>query len=387
MSILTLSDPLLQRLTVTDGRIVRDKVLCGFCVRLNKRSRTFLVATSVQGKQLRMMIGRWPLIGVEEARSMAVEVLRECRAGRSPVRAKQQQLPTLRDLIPEYCTAKKLKPKSLKTYESMIRTHFAPWVDKPITALTGAAFSGHCHLFAQNTGAAQVETGRGLIGALIRYVNAVYGLSLDNPFLKLAAAGLMPERAKPRARLLREADLPAWRAALDKIGEKQRDYLLLLLYTGLRRDEGHNLTPADIDFDTGVLSIADTKNGKPHSLPITPLMDDILRRRCAGLSDADRLFKGVSKEHVYSMAIRQGAPRFMLHDLRKMLATIGERLKVGDAVLRRILNHTAPKSDTLHKHYVSLTVEDARPALILIQDELTKLATCPSRVCSPSEPQ
>lgn len=197
MSILTLSDLLLQRLQVTDGRIVRDKVLCGFCVRLNKRSRTFLVATSVQGKQLRMMLGRWPLIGVEEARSMAVEVLRECRAGRSPVRAKQRQLPTLRDLIPEYCTAKKLKPKSLKTYDSMIRTHFTPWVDKPITALTGAAFSEHCHLFAQNTGAAQVETGRGLIGALIRYVNAVYGLSLDNPFNKLAAAGLMPERAKP----------------------------------------------------------------------------------------------------------------------------------------------------------------------------------------------
>lgn len=387
MSILTLSDPLLQRLTVTDGRIVRDKVLCGFCVRLNKRSRTFLVATSVQGKQLRMMLGRWPLIGVEEARLMAVEVLRECRAGRSPVRAKQRQLPTLRDMIPEYCTAKKLKPKSLKTYDSMIRTHFAPWADKPITALTGAAFSEHCHLFAQNTGAAQVETGRGLIGALIRYVNAVYGLSLDNPFLKLAAAGLMPERAKPRARLLREADLPAWRAALDKIGEKQRDYLLLLLYTGLRRDEGHNLTPADIDFDQNVLSIADTKNGKPHSLPITPMMNVILRRRCAGLTDPDRLFKGVSKEHVYSMAIRQGAPRFMLHDLRKMLATTGERLKVGDAVLRRILNHTAPKSDILHKHYVSLTVEDARPALILIQDELAAMANHPSPARLPSEPQ
>lgn len=387
MSILTLSDPLLQRLQVTDGRIVRDKVLCGFCVRLNKRSRTFLVATSVQGKQLRMMLGRWPLINVEEARSMAVEVLRECRAGRPPVRAKQRQLPTLLELIPEYCAAKKLKASSLKRYDSIIRTHFAPWMDQPVSALTGAAFSEHCHHFAQNTGNALVEVGRGLVGAMLRYVNAVYGLSLGNPFSKLAAAGLMPERTKPRARLLREAELPAWRAALNKIGEKQRDYLLLLLYTGLRRDEGHNLTPADIDFDQGVLSIADTKNGKPHSLPITPMMDDILRRRCAGLSDADRLFKGVSKEHVYSMAIRQGAPRFMLHDLRKMLATTGERLKVGDAVLRRILNHTAPKSDTLHKHYVSLTVEDARPALMLIQDELTRMANCPSQANLPSEPQ
>lgn len=374
MSILTLSDPLLQRLQVTDGRIVRDKVLCGFCVRLNKRSRTFLVATSVQGKQLRMMLGRWPLISVEEARSMAVEVLRECRAGRPPVRAKQRQLPTLLELIAEYCTAKKLKASSLKRYGSIIRTHFAPWMDQPVSALTGAAFSEHCHHFAQNTGNALVEVGRGLLGALLRYVNAVYDLKLESPFDKLAAAGLMPERTKPRARLLRETDLPAWRAALDKIGEKQRDYLLLLLYTGLRRDEGHNLTPADIDFNAGLLSVADTKNGKPHSLPITPMMEDILRRRCDGLADADRLFKGVSKEHVYSMAIRQGAPRFMLHDLRKLLATTGERLKVGDAVLRRILNHTASKSDVLHKHYVSLDVEDVRPALVMIQRELVNIS-------------
>lgn len=385
--ILTFSEPLLQRLTATDGRILRDKVLCGFCLKLNKRSKTFLVATSVQGKQLRMTLGRWPLINVEEARSMAVEVLRECRAGRSPVRAKQRQLPTLLKLIPEYCAAKKLKASSLKRYGSIIRTHFAPWMDQPISALTGAAFSEHCHLFAQNTGNALVEVGRGLLGALLRYVNAVYGLTLESPFHKLAAAGLMPERAKPRARLLREDELPQWRAALEKIGEKQRDYLLLLFYTGLRRNEGHNLTPADIDFDTGVLSIADTKNGKPHSMPITPMMEDILRRRCAGLADADRLFKGVSKEHVYSMAIRQGAPRFMLHDLRKILATTGERLKVGDAVLRRILNHTAPKSDVLHKHYVSLTVEDARPALVMIQGELAKMANHPSPARSPSESQ
>lgn len=161
---------------------------------------------------------------------------------------------------------------------------------------------------------------------------------------------------------------------LDKLPEKQRDYLLLLLYTGFRRDEGHNLTPDAIDFEKGVVSIPDTKNGKPHSLPITPMMDEILRRRCEGLADADKLFKGVSKEHVYSMAIRQGAPRFMLHDLRKLLATTGERLKVGDAVLRRILNHTAPKSDTLHKHYVSLAIEDVRPALVMIQNELLAMS-------------
>jgi Arm DNA-binding domain len=211
--IVTFTEPLLQRLTPTDGRILRDKTVCGFCLRLNKRSRTFLVATSVQGKQVRMTLGRWPLISVEDARSLAIEALRECRAGRPPAKLKPRKLPTLLLLLPEYCQAKRLKPGSLRRYSSIVRTHFAPWLDQPVSMLTGAAFSQHCQQFAQNTGAALVEVGRGVIGALIRYVNAVYGLSLESPFNKLAAAGLMPARSTPRARGLREDELPAWRTA------------------------------------------------------------------------------------------------------------------------------------------------------------------------------
>ena len=60
----------------------------------------------------------------------------------------------------------------------------------------------------------------------------------------------------------------------------------------------------------------------------------------------------------------------MLHGLRKLLATVGERLGVGDAVLRRILNHTAQKSDVLHRHYVQIGVEDVRVTLEQIQVEL-----------------
>ncbi len=52
----------------------------------------------------------------------------------------------------------------------------------------------------------------------------------------------------------------------------------------------------------------------------------------------------------HTMAMRLGSPRFMLHDLREMPATVGEKLGFGDAVLRRILNRTAPKTDVLHQH-------------------------------------
>jgi len=45
--IVMISESLLLRATATDGRILRDRVLSGFGVRLNAHKRTFLIATSV----------------------------------------------------------------------------------------------------------------------------------------------------------------------------------------------------------------------------------------------------------------------------------------------------------------------------------------------------
>jgi hypothetical protein len=69
----------------------------------------------------------------------------------------------------------------------------------------------------------------------------------------------------------------------------------------------------------------------------------------------------------------------MLHDLRKMLATVGEKLGVSSAVLRRFLNHTAPKTDVLHRHYVGLDVGDG---LVKIQVEMQRLPGIPRQATS-----
>lgn len=86
MPIVLITDSLLSRASATDGRILRDRMLSGFCVRLNARKRTFLIATSVSGVQFRMMLGYWPLMGVDEARSKAMDVLSLCRRGETPCR-------------------------------------------------------------------------------------------------------------------------------------------------------------------------------------------------------------------------------------------------------------------------------------------------------------
>lgn len=373
MTIITLSDALIQRLTASDRRILRDKVLSGFCLRLNKRTRTFLIATSSGGRQVRIVIGRWPLISTEDARSQATKLLLDCRMGYMAVKPQMERLPTLRLALAKYAEAKDIKASSVRRYESILKTHFNEWQDCELDQLASPAFAMHCHNFAQSRGAAVVEVGRGLIGAMFRYLNAVHGLELESPFARLAAAGLMPDRAEPRERKLKISELPTWFAATSKLQEKQRDLLMLLAITGLRRNEAGLITKKQIDLSVAVLHIPDTKTSHPHSLPITPMMRDILDRHTNGIGPDDLLFEGVSLEHLAQMAMRAGAPEFMLHDLRKILATVGEQLGHSNAVMRRILNHKAKRADTLHRHYISLSASDISIALKSIQEALIEM--------------
>ncbi|QIL83411.1 tyrosine-type recombinase/integrase [Diaphorobacter sp. HDW4A] len=375
MPIVLITESLLLRSGLTDGTILRDRMLSGFCIRMNARKRTFRVATSVAGKQFRMNLGYWPLMSVEEARSRALEILRECRAGRRPYLPPRDTkiAPLLSQVLADYCAAKSIKESSRRRYESLIRTHFSEWITLPVTALQDPRFFSHCNTFAGSKGAALVELTRGLWGALLKYIGAVHDIQIASPFTKLAAAGLMPARSQPRSRVLQEGDLPAWRLGIDQLPGAQRDFLYLALYTGLRRNEVGDLRRDQIDLTKGVLRIPETKNGKPHTLPITLVMREILDRRCEESAPCEALFSGVSAGHLAQMASRAGAPTFMMHDLRKLLATVGERLGVGDAALRRILNHTPAKSDVLHRHYVQLSIQDVSQPLELIQQDLQRL--------------
>ena len=375
MPIVTLTDYLIQRLRTGDGRIIRDRMLVGFCIRVNKRYRTFMVATSCAGKQIRVLIGHHPFMKTEEARTIATEIIKQCRAGTYSMHDVQltKQYRSIRELLPEYIKDKGLKQSSRERYNSLMRTHFSDWYDQPVNELGLSEFAEHCHQFVQTQTVSVTEMGRAFIGAITKYVNAIHSLNIISPFHRLAAAGLMNEKLQPRKRQLQERDLPAWYKAVNALPEKQRDALMLLAMTGLRRNEGLMMKRKQVDFDRGVFHIPDTKTGRAHSLPITPVLHEILQRRCDALEADELLFSCVSGEHLAEMAERLGAPDFMLHDLRKLLATVGEKLQIPESILRRILNHISARSDTLYRHYVSIELSDIEKPLEDIQSALLYL--------------
>ncbi len=149
MAIVLITEALMGRSGVSDGTILRDRMLSGFCVRMNARKRTFRVATSVAGKPFRMNLGYWPLMSVGEARSLAMQVLAQCRRGERPARpAAPIVLPTLRELHADYCRVKGIKASSQKRYVSFYRTQFNDWLDRPDIPILGRRClqpAGACH--------------------------------------------------------------------------------------------------------------------------------------------------------------------------------------------------------------------------------------------------
>lgn len=72
------------------------------------------------------------------------------------------------------------------------------------------------------------------------------------------------------------------------------DYLLFLLFTGLRRQEAATLKWSNIDLDDRSFTLTDTKNREPLTLPLTDFVFDLLQSRKAA-TDSEYVFAGDGK--------------------------------------------------------------------------------------------
>ena len=125
------------------------------------------------------------------------------------------------------------------------------------------------------------------------------------------------------------------------------DYLLLLLFTGLRRNEAATLRFDDIDFVDRTLTIPDTKNGEPLTLPLSDFLVELLERRARNATGG-YVFPGTGKEghlvepkrHVQRVVAASGVP-FMLHDLRRTFAYLAYKKGMRIADISRQMRHSS----------------------------------------------
>ena len=80
-------------------------------------------------------------------------------------------------------------------------------------------------------------------------------------------------RVERRQTIIKPHELSAWFAAVNNLNSSQvKDYLILLLFTGLRRQEAMKLQWNQVDLKAKTLTIIDTKNRNPLTLPLGPFI-------------------------------------------------------------------------------------------------------------------
>lgn len=163
---------------------------------------------------------------------------------------------------------------------------------------------------------------------------------------------------KPKGRALADAEIAkVWNAAsrMGVFGQLIR----LLMLTGMRRSEPSHLTwQQNVLRDRLTLSAHFTKTGKPHSVPRTLMINDVLEAaRHYQRASSDLVFPSWKKDGArisgFSQQMKQlikeaGVEKFTPHDLRRTARTVMSRCGYDDQVQRACIGQAAPSFDQIY---------------------------------------
>lgn len=407
----------------TEGRQVAypDAQVPGLELRVSPGGRkvwSFRYRTQ-EGRQRRMSFGAFPAVDLGDAREKAFKVLGAVADGADPSadarKAKEEErnreirsFGDLADAYVEACEKGTWKPKNKKKRDSTLATekavlarHIRPVIGKlDLAEVTRRKVRNLLNDMAAAGIGARANKTHAVIRQVFSYAIAEELVEV-NPAMGLPP----PAQQKPRVRVLTDAELKAWWAALEKpdglrlpvkegqdegevvtVGRPMRIALQLATLLLQRRGEIAGMAVAELNLDEGTWLIPGerAKNGKSHLVPLPPRAVKLIR-------DALALAKGDSKEdpaHVFPSRHREGPfrPDSLSHAMAELTTALGiddatphdlrrtgstamtsERLGVSPFIRSKVLGHTSDAgggSAVSAAHYdANLYVAEKRRAL------------------------
>jgi len=320
----------------------------------------------------------------------ADELLAQAEAAEAAKRSREEQKAikewtpayALSDLITERAKQRDihlhLKPKTVRFYEEGIgylgKLASIPIVDIKVDAIR-IALEGI-------DGVAKPAKAKRALSGVIAHAIKRLDLNIANPVSRLARGAF--RAPPPRAGYVKEADVGEFVDAAIKLpsltsskgrmpeAERARDYLLLSLLYGTRKEELMQMEWAWIDWKTGVITFpaSATKQKKVHRLPLTPWTRSILERRLAKRRNDDAFVFPGSKKGQPMACIRASVTKaygedFKLHDLRRTLATHCASLGINESRQKAILGHAR---SGVTENYDQREIEQVRRDLTTYQN-------------------
>ena len=378
------------------------------------------------GRQRRIVLGHWPLIGYEEAVRRLREARRARLAGQDPIEARgaaQRALDgrmSVLDLIERYEAVRAPALKTGGETVRLLRRHVAP----AIGAIAVADVTGdHIRrlLAAERERMARDDATlqkRGLkprtftlLSRIYAACGSLFGFAVAEeaiaatPLPKLRRGGSLLPAENAKARAFSDEEIACFWSRIDETGmdARTRTALKLVALTAMRPGEVLALRRRDVDLSAtfvdrrggggervrgnGLVTLRDTKNGLTRIIPLSP---DARALAAAALRSAGQgrdafLFPaktadGAAKPMGTPALARAMSRRRDLfgedmtpHRLRAMAAFLVEKLGFGSAVARDVLGHI--DGSVLRRNYSGFDGLPARlDALEAVAIEIERLS-------------
>ncbi len=372
-----------------------DAELKGFGLKITASGKKiYIVHRRPKGSRtvVTLTIAEHGVITAEQARLEAIKLLARLSAGINPNDERQRreaddaavrkaqaaealiQSVTLSRVFQDYTKSRELKAGTLNGYEKVLNRCLGDWLDKPIVLITKDMVEArHDQLSSippntRKKGKAQDWNGQAQANQVMRILRALFNFADEkyqddtgksimvgtagNPVKRLSKVNGW-NRVDRRQSVIKAHELKDWFKRADALAnDTMRDYLLLTLFTGLRRNEAASLKWSNIDFKAKTLEIKDTKNKQPHMLPLPQHILELLQERWERHQQKDDrreslyVFPGggqtghlIEAKRAIEQIAKDNGPTFMVHDLRRTFLTIAEGLDISHYALKRLVNH------------------------------------------------
>lgn len=368
---------------IVDGvprqRLYLDTELKGFGLCVGAKAKTFFAQRDIAGKTVRVTIGRYGVFTTAQAREDAADLLRSMTKGVNPNREKERRLTSLMTFegaLSMHLTSNKQRAARTTTgYTYLVDQYLSDWKNRPLSDFTRK----ECRDRHQKVG---VDHGYYAANSAFRVFRAVYNTALKvneelgvNPTI---AVDWFPEKRRKAA--IRSADLAKWYAGVMEMNNPiRRDYLMFVLFTGLRRESAACMRWADVDWENSALHIPNPKGGKAFMLPLPTTLGDLLksRRDCEIATTlfpkSEWVFPAVSESGHIAEPREQMAVNFTIHGLRNTFITVAESLDISPYAIKMLVNHSTPDKQDVTAGYITPELERLRKPMQQVADKLKTL--------------
>jgi integrase len=248
---------------VTGQKFYWDSDMECFGVRVTPGCKSYIVQSRVNGRTVRPALGRHGKLTAELARQLARKKLGELAQGVDVNQKKAERkvkAVTVGEVWERYKGSKNLRPKTLEGYEYVFKLSLSDWSNKPMNSINKDMIEVKYKMIASTIGPRSKEGGaKGLANATMRLFRSLWNFAADvyedsqgtsvfgsNPVQRLKGQWHKLPRRKGHVPKHRLAD---FLNAVDAIpNEVIRDYVRILLFTGLRKTEAASLRWVDLEL-------------------------------------------------------------------------------------------------------------------------------------------